>query len=87
MRRGRCRLLVSVFGPHEVAAALEGGADIVDVKDPHAGALGAAGPDVLRAVASLVDGRASISAALGDGPHLPGALAFAVAEAVAAGAQ
>jgi len=76
-----------VFAPEEVPAALEGGADIIDVKDPSAGALGAASPDVLRAVAGLVAGRAPVSAALGDGPHLEDTLALAVAEAVAAGAQ
>ncbi|WP_416341240.1 (5-formylfuran-3-yl)methyl phosphate synthase, partial [Solidesulfovibrio sp.] len=38
------RLLVSVVREEEVAAAVAGGADIVDVKNPAEGGLGAAEP-------------------------------------------
>ena len=44
------RLLVSVVAPDEVEAALEGGADVVDVKNPAEGSLGAPLPRVLLAV-------------------------------------
>ena len=44
----RVRLLVSVFTPDEVAAALAGGADIVDVKNP------AGGPGLLVATSRSV---------------------------------
>ena len=40
----RVRLLVSVVGADEVEAALAGGADIVDVKNPAEGSLGAPVP-------------------------------------------
>jgi hypothetical protein len=51
-------LLVSVRNGQEARSALEGGADLIDVKEPIRGALGAADPaiwaDVLRAVAGAV---------------------------------
>ncbi len=81
------RLLVSVFEVEEVAAALAGGADIVDVKNPAEGSLGAASPALLRAVARRIEGRAVLSAALGDAPHLPGTLALATAGAAGCGAE
>jgi len=43
-------LLISVTTPDEVAAAVRGGADIVDIKNPVEGALGASFPDVIRQV-------------------------------------
>ncbi len=73
--------------PAEVAAALEGGADIVDVKDPREGALGAATPGVLRAIRARVAAPAELSAALGDAPHLPGTLALAAYGAALCGAE
>ena len=36
--------LVSVRSPEEALAALEGGADLIDVKEPSRGPLGAADP-------------------------------------------
>jgi len=79
------RLLVSVLGPDEAPIALAGGADIVDVKDPAAGALGAAGPATLRAMRAVVTPPAELSAALGDAPHLPGTFALAAYGAAVCG--
>ena len=62
------QLLVSVRSPREVDAALDGGADIVDAKDPARGALGAMDPDMLARVLDRVPPTAAFSAALGD-PH------------------
>jgi hypothetical protein len=81
------RLLVSVFELGEVEAALAGGADIVDVKNPAEGSLGAPEPGLLRAVRARTGGRALLSAALGDAPHLPGTLALAAAGAAACAAD
>lgn len=81
------RLLVSVVGDDEVAAALEGGADIVDVKNPAEGSLGAPLPALLRAVRPRVVAPAELSVALGDAPHLPGTMALAAAGAAACGAD
>jgi hypothetical protein len=81
------RLLVSVVAPDEVAAAIAGGADIVDVKNPAEGSLGAPSPAVLRAVRAQVTLPVLVSAALGDAPHLPGTLALAAAGAASCGAD
>jgi uncharacterized protein (UPF0264 family) len=60
------RLLVSVANAEEAAAALAGGADIIDAKDPFAGALGAVPLPTLRSIVSCVDGARPVTAALGD---------------------
>ena len=60
------RLLVSVRSPDEVAATLEGGADIIDAKEPRLGALGPVAPDVLAAIDARVPLGVPLSVALGD---------------------
>jgi (5-formylfuran-3-yl)methyl phosphate synthase len=50
-------LLVSVRDAEEAAAALEGGAAIIDVKEPAHGPLGRPGPDAIAAVNAIVAGR------------------------------
>lgn len=59
-------LLVSVCTVEEAEAALSGGADIIDIKDPTQGSLGAASLDEIWRIFELVDGRAPVSAALGE---------------------
>ena len=60
------QLLVSVRNAAEAAAALEGGADIVDAKEPLHGALGRVTDAVLATIGARVRGRAPVSVALGD---------------------
>lgn len=60
------RLLVSVRNVDEARAALEGGADLIDVKEPARGPLGRADADVLQAVVRFVKQRRLVSAACGD---------------------
>jgi uncharacterized protein (UPF0264 family) len=60
------KLLVSVSDGAEAAAALAGGADIIDAKDPANGALGAVSLDVFRDIVTAVDGERLVTAALGD---------------------
>lgn len=60
------RLLVSVRGPVEARAAVAGGADVVDAKDPALGALGAVRADRLAAIRRAVGLARPVSAALGD---------------------
>lgn len=60
------KLLVSVRNAEEALAAIEGGADVVDVKEPAHGPLGAAEPDTWRKVAMAVRGWKTLSAALGE---------------------
>jgi len=60
------RLLISVADAQEAAAALAGGADFVDAKDPLAGALGAVTPAIVREIHAVVSGARPVTAALGD---------------------
>jgi uncharacterized protein (UPF0264 family) len=60
------RLLVSVASGAEASAALAGGADFIDAKDPLTGALGAVSEEVLREVHAAVGGARPVTAALGD---------------------
>src|SRR2546429_600112 len=78
------QLLISVAGPAEARAALRGGADVIDAKDPRRGALGPVPPHRLAAVRAAVAGARPISAALGDAAS-EDALARAVALAVSVG--
>ncbi|HUL03511.1 MAG TPA: (5-formylfuran-3-yl)methyl phosphate synthase [Gemmatimonadales bacterium] len=69
-------LLVSVAGALEARAAVAGGADVVDAKDPHRGSLGAVPSRTLRAICDTVGRRRPTSAALGD-PADPAGAALA----------
>ena len=60
------RLLVSVRSAAEVGAAVAGGADIVDAKEPTAGSLGAVSGRVLREIALCVPAGVPFSIALGE---------------------
>lgn len=60
------RLLVSVRSAEEALAGLQGGADLIDIKEPLRGALGAAEVSVWRAVNAAIERRVPISAALGE---------------------
>jgi uncharacterized protein (UPF0264 family) len=81
------RLLVSVVSAVEARHALAGGADIIDVKDPREGALGAPSVRVLSEVAAAVGGTAPVSVALGDLPALPHTAALAARGAAGCGAS
>lgn len=79
------RLLVSVRSAAEAAAALAGGADIIDVKEPSRGSLGAASVTCWKAIAAIVAGQVPLSAALGEllsadarsAPQVPAGYQFA----------
>jgi (5-formylfuran-3-yl)methyl phosphate synthase len=61
------KLLVSVADAEEAAAAVAGGADLIDAKDPAAGsALGPVPLSALRGIAATVAGGRLLTAALGD---------------------
>ncbi len=63
------RLLVSVATPTDAAAAVAGGADIIDAKNPAAGPLGAVTMDVLRQIDAAARAHRPVTAALGDAAH------------------
>ena len=50
------QLLVSVRSAEDAMAALDGGADIIDTKEPRAGALGAVSMDALHDIHAAVAG-------------------------------
>ena len=58
-------LLVSVRNPDEAQAALRGGADVIDIKEPSRGALGRADSHVISAISRNVTDR-PVTAALGE---------------------
>jgi (5-formylfuran-3-yl)methyl phosphate synthase len=60
------KLLVSVRSAAEVTAALAGGADIIDAKEPSRGSLGAVSPEVLTEIVARVPRHVSMSVVLGD---------------------
>jgi uncharacterized protein (UPF0264 family) len=80
------RLLVSVTDANEARVAVEAGVDIVDVKNPAEGSLGAPGPGVIERVREVVPPQRPVSAAIGDLPNLPGTAALAALGAARSGA-
>jgi uncharacterized protein (UPF0264 family) len=80
------RLLVSVTDAREARVAVEGGVDIVDVKNPAEGALGAPAPGVIERVREVVPPDRPVSAAIGDLPNQPGTAALAALGAARSGA-
>ncbi|HEX6407990.1 MAG TPA: (5-formylfuran-3-yl)methyl phosphate synthase [Gemmatimonadales bacterium] len=60
------RLLASVRSANEVQAAVSGGADIIDAKEPNRGSLGAVNPEVFVQIQARVPLDLELSAALGD---------------------
>jgi uncharacterized protein (UPF0264 family) len=60
------KLLISVRDRDEAAAALAGGADIIDAKDPDRGALGPVELPTFREIVACVDARVPVTAALGE---------------------
>lgn len=71
----------------EAIEAARGGAQIIDVKDPATGALGAATPRVVREVRDVTPPGLPVSAALGDGPFEPRAAVRAAVLAARCGAS
>ena len=80
------KLLVSVVDAAEARLAVAGGVDIVDVKNPAEGSLGAPAPGVIAQVRDVVPAELPLSAALGDLPCLPGTAALAALGAARSGA-
>jgi dihydroneopterin aldolase len=85
MTRARIRLLASVTGPEEAELAIRGGADLVDLKDPASGALGALPIRTIRFILDRVAGRAQTSATIGDLPADSGLVLDAIRATAATG--
>lgn len=74
------RLLVSIINREEAINAINGGTDILDIKNPKEGSLGANFPWVIKSISEEVHEIAKdveISATIGDAPYKPGTMALA----------
>lgn len=78
-------VLASITSIDEAQIALAAGADIIDLKNPSAGALGALPLGLIREIVTFVDGRQPVSATVGDLPMSPEILCQAVAETAETG--
>ncbi|OUT66338.1 MAG: hypothetical protein CBB70_10335 [Planctomycetaceae bacterium TMED10] len=65
------RLLVSVRNVAEAQMAIDEGVQLIDVKEPKAGSLGAASVESIRQVAAVCDRNALLSVALGELLEIP----------------
>jgi uncharacterized protein (UPF0264 family) len=81
------KLLVSPRDEEEALEAIAGGADIIDVKNPSEGSLGANFPWTIRQIRELVPRPIEVSATIGDMPNLPGTASLAALGAVVSGAD
>jgi (5-formylfuran-3-yl)methyl phosphate synthase len=81
------RLMISVISTDEARQALQGGAEILDIKNPAEGSLGAQAPGLIREISKLFSAETEISAAIGDMPNLPGTAALAALGAASCGAD
>jgi uncharacterized protein (UPF0264 family) len=79
------KLLVSVVNKTEALDSIKGGADILDVKNPKEGSLGANFPRVIKQVKDVTPTNLELSATIGDLPNLPGTASLAALGAAVSG--
>ncbi|WP_042694749.1 (5-formylfuran-3-yl)methyl phosphate synthase [Azospirillum sp. B506] len=79
------RMLASVTDPVESEIAVTAGADLIDLKNPDDGALGALPVSTIRSCLDAVAGRRPVSATIGDLPMEPACVADAVSRTAATG--
>jgi uncharacterized protein (UPF0264 family) len=78
------KLLISPINAFEADAAIQGGANIIDVKNPKEGALGANFPWVIREIKAVTPRNLEVSCTIGEAP-LPGSMALAAFGAASLG--
>ncbi len=81
------KLLISPTNPTEAKEAILGGADIIDVKNPKEGAMGANYAWVIRQIKALTPKNLELSCTLGEMPNLPGSLSLAAVGAASLGVE
>jgi len=79
------QLLISVTNIKEAGIALANGADIIDLKDPHSGALGALPLERIVEITHFVNQLKPVSATIGDLPMQAGLIVAAVDKLMVAG--
>lgn len=80
-------LLISPINNEEALESIEGGADIVDVKNPKEGSLGANFPWIIKNIRKMTPDNILVSATLGDVPYKPGTVSLAAMGALVSGAD
>ncbi len=80
------KILASIKNIDEIENAVRGGADIIDLKNPEEGSLGAAAPWDIKSLKEYYKDQI-ISAAIGDFPNLPNTAALAALGAAVSGAD
>jgi uncharacterized protein (UPF0264 family) len=79
------KLLISSTNEKEAVEVIAGGADIIDVKNPKEGALGANFPWVIKRIREITPKNIEVSCALGDVPNLPCSVSLAALGAATTG--
>ena len=79
------KLLISPLNEKEASEAIAGGADIIDVKNPQEGALGANFPWVIKRIREITPKNIKVSCTLGEVPNLPGSISLAALGAASLG--
>lgn len=69
----------------EASEAIAGGADIIDVKNPKEGALGANFPWIIKRIREITPKNIEVSCTLGEVPNLPGSISLAALGAASLG--
>jgi len=79
------KLLISPMNLEEAQEAIAGGADIIDVKNPAEGALGANYPWVIRSIQQITPKNLKVSCTLGEVGNFPGSVSLAAYGAASLG--
>lgn len=79
------KLLISPINEAEAQEAAAGGADIIDVKNPKEGALGASYPWIIKQIRQNTPKGIEVSCTIGDIPNLPGSASLAALGAATLG--
>ena len=79
------KLLISPKNKTEAIEAIKGGANIIDVKNPSEGPLGANFPWVIKEIVDIVPKNIETSCTIGEMPKLPGSISLAARGAASIG--
>ena len=79
------KVLISPINKKEAIEAVKGGADIVDIKNPKEGSLGANFPWIIKDALNYVPNHIETSCTIGEMPMLPGSISLAARGAASIG--
>lgn len=80
-------LLVSAINLEEAKEAKTGGADILDVKNPKEGSLGANFPWIIKQISDYANNEIIVSTTIGDVPYKPGTVSLAALGSAVSGSN